>query len=260
MIKKTLVFRFFVPSEYKENVAIRMHLECLKRYSHIFDTAIFSICFENDDMSRADEVEKDLMDCGFVKDVRFVLEENSPLTESLALKKYVLDRLEELDGLVFFGHTKGVTNVRTYSYDVESKLKWVYSLYFYNLEFMSDVERNLIYCYPYVSTFYGALRTTMDNAVSFHYPGTFYWINPMNLYNDVKSGLVTIPKLASRAFAESLPLIYKESDTCHAVACYEQNWMYWYDLYNGDMDAVIKLFGEYDLFYEKYNEIIDKIK
>ena len=259
-MKKTLVFRFFVPSEYKENIAIRMHLECLRRYSHIFDSAIFSICFENDDMSRAAEVEKDIMDCGVVKDVRFVLEENSPFTESIAIKKYILDRLEELDGLVFFGHTKGVTNVKTFSYDVDSKLKWVYSLYFYNLEFIDDVERNLIYCTPYIATFYGALRTTMDECKHFHYPGTFYWINPKGLYNDVNSGLVTIPKLANRSFGESLPIIYETSDTCHAVACYGQRWMYWYDLYHGNMDAVIKLFGEYDLFYRKYNEIIDNIK
>lgn len=259
-MKKTLVFRFFVPSEYKENIAIRMHFESLKRYSHIFDSAIFSICFENDDMSRAAEVEKDIMDCGFVKDVRFVLEENSPFTESIAIKKYILDRLEELDGLVFFGHTKGVTNVKTFSYDVDSKLKWVYSLYFYNLEFIDDVERNLIYCTPYIATFYGALRTTMDECKHFHYPGTFYWINPKGLYNDVNSGLVTIPKLANRSFGESLPIIYETSDTCHAVACYGQRWMYWYDLYHGNMDAVIKLFGEYDLFYRKYNEIIDNIK
>lgn len=259
-MKKTLVFRFFVPSEYKENIAIRIHLECLRRYSHIFDSAIFSICFENNDMSRAAEVEKDIMDCGFVKDVRFVLEENSPFTESIAIKKYILDRLEELDGLVFFGHTKGVTNVRTFSYDVDSKLKWVYSLYFYNLEFIDDVERNLIYCTPYIATFYGALRTTMDECKHFHYPGTFYWINPKGLYNDVNSGLVTIPKLANRSFGESLPIIYETSDTCHAVACYGQRWMYWYDLYHGNMDAVIKLFGEYDLFYRKYNEIIEKIQ
>ena len=259
MVKRTLVFHFFVPKEYKENVAIRMHLECLKRYSHVFDSAIFSICFEDNDMSRAEEVEKDLMDCGFIKDVRFVLVENSQLTESITLKTHIIDRLGDIDGLVFFGHTKGVTNVKTFSYDVESKLKWIYSLYFYNLEFVDEMEKNLLYSYPYISTFFGALRTTMDDGITFHYPGTFYWINPMNLYNDVKSGLVTIPKLANRAFSESLPLIYKTSNTCHAVACHNQGWMEWYDLYNGNMDAVINLFGDEDLFFKNYNDISKQI-
>lgn len=255
MIKKTLVFRFFVPKEYKENIAIKMHFECLKRYSHIFDASIFSICFEDDDMSRAIEVEKDIMDCGFTKDVRFILEENHPLTESIAIKKYILDKLEDFDGLIFFGHTKGVTNVKTYSWDIESKLKWIYCLYFYCLEFMDDVITNLIYSYPYISTFYGPLKSTTDDCKTFYYPGTFYWINPKNLLNDINDGLVSIPKLGNRAFGENLPQIYKTTNTCHAVACHNQNWMHWYDLYNGDMDAVVKFFGDEELFYEKYNEI-----
>ena len=259
MVKKTLVFHFFVPKDYKDNVAIRMHLECLKRYSSVFDSAIFSICFEDNDMSSAEEVEKDLMDCGYIKDVRFVLIENSRLTESITLKTHVIDNLDNIDGLVLFGHTKGVTNVKTYTWDVESKLKWIYSLYFYNLEFINEMEENLLYSYPYISTFYGPLRTTMDGGITFYYPGTFYWINPMNLYNDVKSGMVSIPKLSNRTFAENLPLIYKTSNSCHAVACHDQNWMEWYDLYNGDMDAVIRFFGDEDLFYNNYNEINKQI-
>lgn len=255
MVKKTLVFRFFVPKEYKENIAIRMHLECLKRYSHIFDAAIFSICFEDDDMSLACDVERDILDCGFSGDVRFVLEENSPYTESIALKKYVIDELKDIEGIVLFAHTKGVINVKTYADDIDNKLKWIYCLYFYNLEFVDDVIENLIFCKPHVSTFYGALMTTFDEGKTFHYPGTFYWVNPANLYNDVESGFVKIPQLSNRAYAENLPFIYTRTNTCHATASHNDAWMTYYDLYHGDMNLVVKFFGDYDLYMERYNEI-----
>lgn len=260
MIKRHLVFHFYVPKEYKGNVAIRMHLECLKMYSSLFDSAVFSLCFEDDDKSLAIEVEKDIMDCGFVKDVRFIIEDNTLLTESVTFKNHVIDHLDELDGMVFFGHTKGVTNVKNENYNIENIKKWIFSLYFYSFEFIDEAEKILFYPQPWQATFFGPLKTTYDGGNTFHYPGTFFWLNPSMLYNDIRSGFVEIPKLANRTYAEDMPFIYKESDTCHRVACHNGLSSHHLGLYNVNFDSVIRFFGDYEYFMIKYNEIIEKIK
>ena len=258
-MKKTLVFHFYVPKEYKENEVIRMHLVFLKEYAHIFDSAIFSICFEEKTDELVNEVEHDILSLGFNKDIRMVIEENTILTESVTFKKHIIDRLGELEGMVFFGHTKGVTNKKDHPKRYEDIKKWIYALYFYNLEFVGEVERMLFYSHPWQATFYGALRTTYDKGVTFNYPGTFFWLNPSLLYNDIESGLVKIPKVANRSFVEDLPFIYTESETLHRVVCHNNAWTHPCGYYNVDFDIVVKFFGDFELFTKRYNELMGRV-
>lgn len=260
MIKKHLVFHFYVPKEYKENEAIRIHLQCLRMYSHVFDSAVFAICFEEKTEELIDEVEKDILSLGFKNDVRIVVVENTLLTESVTFKRFVLDEIDRTEGMVFFGHTKGVTNKETYKSRWEDIKKWIVALYFYPLEFVDEAEKKMFYPSPWQITFFGPLMTTYDECKTFNYPGTFFWLNPQLLYNDIKIGMVEIPKMANRSFTEDLPFIYKTGDFCHRVTSHNGIWTHPCGYYNVDFDMVIDYFGDRELFNERYNKINDSIK
>lgn len=226
MVEKTLVFHIYVydDKEYLNNIAYKFHLECLKRYSSIFNKACFNISVENiENEEIIKQVKKDLIDCGF-NNLEIITTINDAYCEVNTFKYFVLDRLETLDSLVFFGHTKGLMNVIDGINYPENILHWVYTMYFFNLEdfIVDDMIKRLIFSYSGIkNTFYGTLRTFVDNFKKSFYPGTFYWVNPMKLYEDIKNGEIIIPKICNRNFCEELPYVYKnEVNAYNGMACY----------------------------------------
>ena len=261
MVEKTLVFHFYVPCDYKENSAIRMHLECLKMYSHVFNHAIFIISVDDKTIHFVEEVEKDLICCGFSGDVRFVVSENDAYCEARTFNEWIYKKLNHYDGLVFFGHTKGVTNVVKYSDYSENTMQWIFALYFYSFEFIEEMEAKMIFAaFGYFRTFFGPLLMKCPqvdgvDSETAHYPGTFYWMNTKRLYDDIESGRAKKMSFKDRFFAEEIPTSYKFYDYAENLDSRMSMWMNHTDLYHCDFSEIIKFYGDYDLFYEKYNEI-----
>ena len=152
-IKKRLVFYFYTFENFMDNRAIKIHLKCLKKYSNVFDNALFIISI--DDVNNSPlifETETELLKLGF-KDIRFKIHKNNGYCESQPFYEEIVRNLKYLDGLTFFGHTKGVTNYAKSDVDIESIDAWLLGMYYLNLEFIPEVEYRMTYS---LSRFFGA--------------------------------------------------------------------------------------------------------
>lgn len=203
MITKNIVFHFYAPEGFENNEAIKIHLACLKRYSHIFDNALFIISVNDiNDTALIGAAEKAIIDCGF-RNIKFKVSENDCYCEAVTFKKEIIDKLGSFDGITFFGHTKGVTNVVNPNMDKISVLKWVAGMYYLNLNFVEEAESVLVKEFKY--SMFGAYKVVDDkieNANRRWYAGTFYWINTNRLANNMKQRGIQIPRLHDRGYAE----------------------------------------------------------
>ena len=160
MIKKHLIFSFFIPNDYETNIAIKMHYACLWKYHDLFDSAEFFIASTDESKKYVDSVKLSLLNIFPCKDIRLKEIENDLFYESRVLKDYVIDKLDEFkETMIFFGHTKGTNDVTRYGGPGEGNrfLKWIYGLYFYSLEFIDEAERKLFTAYHgRFHTFFGS--------------------------------------------------------------------------------------------------------
>ena len=263
MIKKHLIFHFFVPEDYETNIAIRMHYACLWKYHEIFDKAEFFISSTENSKKYVSLVKKSLINIFDCDDIRIKEIENDEFCEGRTLNDYVINRLGDFkDEIVFFGHTKGVTKVE--GDDYERFLKWIFALYYFSFEFMEECEKKLIYAYMgRFRAFFGPMMS--ENGKYAIYPGTFYWLNPMEIKNDLDNGDIKIPKLSNRAFAEGFPSIYPyvitngradgKVDGHNGIVSN----FYDFDFYHGNFDEIIAHYGDYETFMDEYNNSFRQI-
>lgn len=202
---KRLIFHFYAEKNYKENRAIKIHLNCLKYYSHIFDEALFCIAIDDaEDKDLYKSVEKDLIDCGF-KDIRFKEVKNDVYREARTFYEEVARNMSNLDGMTFFGHTKGYTNYirMPNGATVESLDQWITGLYYFSLNNVEEVEQNL-FGQPFFNNFYGSfLSYCKIDCFGQDFPlysGTFFWVNGLQLSQEK---FWHIPKLDTLAYAEN---------------------------------------------------------
>lgn len=269
MIKKHLIFHFFIPDDYETNVAIKMHYACLWKYSNVFDSAEFFISSTEESKIYIGSVKQSLINVFQCKDIRFKEVENDPYFEARTFKENVLYRIEEYEEtMVFFGHTKGVRDVVMFEESKEFFLKWIYALYFYSLEFVKEAELKLFTIFHGRKyTFFGSLPLVYTDGTNCIFAGAFYWTNPMTLRKDIKSGEVIPKSFNDRAFAEEFPSIYKRTFNNGFVMCktgghncIEGNWDDFEFFGDGNFDDIAMHFGEYDKFIEGYNELINEIQ
>lgn len=210
--KKRLIFSFYAFDGYNDNMAIKLHLQCLKHYANVFDEALFVILV--DDINNKDlvnEIKKKLIDCGF-NDISFKVRKNTGYCEAKTFLDEIVCNMKYLDGLTFFGHTKGSTNVQNKDAVIESIEAWILGMYFLNLEYIDEVESTLT---DMGERFFGAFLSCFPYSKNKYrqYNGTFYWLNCLAIYDDYKSGWIEIPKsIDNRGFAERFPFtLYKDS-------------------------------------------------
>jgi hypothetical protein len=262
MISKKLVFHIYAydSDDYFENVAYKMHMLCLKQYSYVFNKACFNISVDNtNNVEQIKRIKKDIIDCGF-GDLEIIVTKNDYYCEVNTFKYFVLDKLGSSNDLIFFGHTKGIMNVIDGINYPENILHWIFTMYYFNLEdiYIEYMQKRLIHSYGgFKKTFYGGLRTFFDEINASFYPGTFYWINQMKLYEDNLNGCVRIPNIYNRNFCEDLPTIYaNKNDKFNGLSSFNEigidEWLYddndWESLSNkiscGDNVKYLQLYNE----------------
>lgn len=217
-IKKRLVFHFYLPNDGYKTGANELHLRCLKRYSYIFDEVIIVIVHdEGVDINNIASLEKELNEIFHQSKVTFKIAENTYLRDSQTFYDEIASKMDELDGITFFAHNKGLTNINSGKFEKEKIYKWVAALYFGCLEFYNEAE----YCLTEVRNFgYGTLFDIVDiNVVedksmidilysdlgkySYLYTGTFFWINTQCLKGFMDRKGIELPKMVDRWYAEN---------------------------------------------------------
>lgn len=197
------VFHFYAGRDWRDNIANQCHFNCIKKYHEIFSDATIVIA-KGEGISEQDvcEVRKSFVEVMGDTTVTFKTVTNSPYYEALTFKTEIIDNAEKIDGLTFFGHNKGVSNVLNKEISKDAVLTWICGMYFYCLGFIDEVEHRL--CTEPNYTFYGAYlmeEPYIKNAGHCWYAGTFYWVNTGRLLALTKK----IPEMFDRQYAEWLP-------------------------------------------------------
>lgn len=184
MISHRLIYAYYIGNEFSK--IHELHLKLLSIYINEFDNVDFILLF--DDENSIDETVSIIKSYINRQDINFItLQNNSMYREGIVYKSYVIDRLDEFEEneLVFFGHTKGVTNELNKTYDANTRL-WIELMYWGNLEKIYIVNNELLIndnvCF---GTIYNYDESSLVKY-KWQYTGSFQWINPKRLYNIVK--------------------------------------------------------------------------
>lgn len=222
--EKRLVFHFYVKEGWKTFITNRIHLECLKYYSYIFNEVIFVISVDDiTDNELIRDIELNILDLNFTPNISFKIVENNYLRDSQTFYDYIATKLDTYDGLTFFAHNKGTTNLN--SYELENVINWITSMYFLSLEYVDEAVYSLtdgrelsygsllneIKPYDIEVTEEGIAprkKFAEKNNVflgehKYLYMGTFFWVNGLSIYEYMRKNDIDLPKLTDRWYAEN---------------------------------------------------------
>lgn len=237
LIKRRLVYHFFISDNYATNDVYKIHFACLEYFADIFDEAVFIITSNNENAPYM-EVENKLLN--IFKNTRVTIEvkTNTELCEAETFYNEVVKKNENV--LTFFFHTKGITNIR--DCDKDNIIQWILMIYYYSLNFQTDMEEQLLFC-PYI-TFYGSCKGIINitnktlSSGSTIYMGCGYWINNGRLLDKEND----IPQIKDRWYGEMLPYSFKEKYKGSYKDVYIKNHNYYYD----DNEKIVDILEWYD--------------
>lgn len=262
LIKKRLVFSFYLDENTFENEANILHFKLLRRYLPQFDEVVFVI-IKNDNIPPEMVKRLQRLILTFYNgDIFFKLYPNTEYKESYVFKKEIVDKMKTLDGYTLFGHNKGITNM-TWAEKDEIK-KWICGLYYFNFppDFISELNN-------FNRLFFGAFKTDIAKHSMFHdsfmakwlYSGTFYWGNYQTIDRYIRKMNIELPPLSDRWYDENWP----------GTVCKQEYGFTWGQRYvvgspvNYDnVDSWLQVCyppecGIYQAFIDFYNEIENEI-
>ncbi len=196
-MKLKFVYWFYAPNR-EFPIIYKYHFACLRRYINVFDDILIILAVDDtNDIAYINKLEKMFLDLNIGKNLSFKIYQNDPIfREALGFKNEIIDNLYNSKELVFFGHSKGFTNI------LSPSLKyWIAAMYYFNLSNIDKVKYHLM---EDLSMFYGytVMRgAAVSNKYNWHYPGSFYWLNCPAIAAEVKH----IPNFTNRFYAEMFP-------------------------------------------------------
>lgn len=257
MLKKKLVFYLYYADSKNSEEFYNFHFSCLKKYCHIFDEAVFVISVDDvSDYHLIREAEDKILDIFKGTSVSFDIHKNDKMHEVYAFEKYVINTKDK-DGLVFFGHSKGFSNIK--KFDKEYIYKWIAGMYYFNLNFMDEVENLLL---ETKSISYGSFlmhdELNETNKYRWFYIGTFFWINLGKLENYIRQNNIELPLICDRAYAEEfLGNIYPFEQLPYAASHLNRALINARDFYHYINEYISMMYYEDELkeFYEFFDAI-----
>lgn len=242
---RRLVFHFFITKDWRENKVYDLHFNCLQYYKDCWDEAYFALSTEDtSDTESLLEVKRKLFDIfKDTKRLEFETIQNTPYGEVSTFKKEVIDRLG-YDDVVFFAHTKGVTDVIRHHMEPEYVYSVVCGLYYFSLKnavrkegVVDEITQELEISTDFLS--YGSFMTQfrykehVKNRYEWYYAGTFFWINGKRLKHYIQINNIELPEVVDRYYAENflghiypIQLIDMEHESLTLALSYRQRWLY----------------------------------
>ena len=251
--KLTMVFSFFLTENFENKRYNKIHGYFIDKYSNVFDEVRITILIDDiENTELINSCKKWFVDKIHCNDVVFKVRKNTYNCESAVFMEEIASKMDELCGLCFFGHNKGISIYELYPECKDNIDIWVAGLWYLNLNFLDEVKYNLMF---YKHIMYGAFMTDESNSDTFekaktHYAGTFYWINPSSY--TITYGH-NIHLLSERWFAEDFPI--------HIMPELKYSHKFWYiytiDYYSSIGNYINSFFNEDELpdFYKTLDEI-----
>lgn len=224
-IKKRLVFHFYISPDGVDTYTNRIHFQCLSMLPKVFDEALFVISIDDtNDINAIEELEMKLIDCNITNNIEFKIKENDFLRDAGTFYDEIICHLEDFDGLTFFGHNKGTTNIDAKHPETKKRTElWIMSMYFGNFYDIDSVDVQLT---EERKLAYGTLLNEITDKTRlatepyftmgercYFYCGTFFWVNGRTIAqylkrNNIKINAITDRWYAENFFADNFPIEY----------------------------------------------------
>lgn len=199
--KRRLIFSFYLTNENLYDEINQLHLRLLSKYMDRFDEIIFCIIVDCDvKYSVVNELQKIIVNM-VCKNITFKIYENTNYRESYVLYNEIATKLNILDGLTFFGHNKGISDV----FGIDNIKIWIAALYFFSFE--TELPSNELNG----PMMYGPLKSVgcnykfryaIQNNFDWTYCGTFFWIKCQEVASYINFWDRKIPSLTTRWYSE----------------------------------------------------------
>ena len=222
-MKKKLVYHIWCPTSEltdEQRFIFNLHFQLLKYYSNIFDDVQINVACDDLEFPLINKIRHKILDIFNRADQNVYIKtvQNTQLREGKTCYEEVFAPGSEYDGIVFFGHTKGLTNVLKINI-FDSIKYWVCALYWFSLNFMDECEHYM----NNTEAFYGSLLNKYEDRALWIYSGSFYWTNIHNVkYRLSYTSSNTIKSLSalSRSYAELIPSILFPEFTTACSKCH----------------------------------------
>jgi len=233
-MKRNLVFYYYININNIPDY-IYQHLFLLEKYKDIFNGhCIIFIATDDKITPIVESILKSFFN--FLPNATLKVVKNHPENRE---SEYFIEQLELLksldndESITFYGHSKGTT----YDTDI-CVLKWLVAMYYFNLETLVTVEKNLE-----SNLFSGVFRVDIPCppwvCVDWHYSGTFFWFNTKKLFGLDNWSEFNIDRFSTESFP--------------ATKCDISSGSLSEDLFNDYTTAMIRYpFNRYDLRYDGY--------
>lgn len=260
---KTLIYYLYAPRIIPD--IYDLHIRLLNQYIYIFDNINLYIGIDNRESNKKyiiDLYTMYLSKSNLSKSINIIPIENDPVDrEGKCFKEYVIDKLSDYD-IVLFGHGKGISN-----YKNKSLIEWINGLYYFNLNYIDDVEDTLINNNQCSYGSYFLSHSLLYNRFKWIYSGGFQWINCKVLKSYIDNNKINVDKfynnlhkrilyndVASRWFSEGFLgcLFPKELANFYGTKCYDklESMKMFYNDYTNSQEHMRTIVGnkEYDKF------------
>ena len=207
-MKKKMVFHFYCDYGWKTNPAVKLHLECIKHYSHFLDDVVVVICTDRiEDKEFINGVKCSVVNAVDCNSLTINVVKNTSLREAKTFFDEVVNK--DYDGVVLFTHTKGYTNFDDDTYNKQCIKEWIVSSYWINFNFLDEMELSLSYGTKVNNAlFYGAFLIYSPDGILLEqaaYAGSMFWTNMRNVNHEMFLNGEKVPQLSSRMSAEQFP-------------------------------------------------------
>lgn len=245
---KRLVYAFYNKPDWENDYITLLHCKMLERYINVFDEVVFCIIIDDlSDTNAIKKIEKHILTI-YNKNITFKIVENNNYRETYVFYTEIFLKMKQLDGLTFFAHTKGQSEMESR----EEAIAFILGSYFFSLENTDNIDK-----YP----FYGSFKMLNNSPLSmkgnrydWFYVGTFFWGNYNKIYNEHKNNFVLF---SNRWFNEMFPGWLYESEKCGSLGnCY-------FDVAKGKPNNAFELtlnsYGSLDIFKDYvilYEELV----
>lgn len=267
-MKKRLVFFIYVDVAYRNSKIYDVHFYNLKQFRGCFDCCTFWLSlkdFSKENIEFASEIVCKLLNCGYLENTEFKMHENDVLREARCFDKEIFSHIcGSVNEVVFFGHTKGLSN--TFN---DSVLVWITSMYYFGLNFKEDIDSAFYYGGVVGKAFYGFPLMKMSRPfcewirTPYMYAGTFYWTNTEKARRLKEFYGYELENISDRGYAETFPSNNFNFDNFYT---HKEKILPSWDLYSYSRNGLEMYFGQYyegDIekknFYEYYDKMISEL-
>lgn len=267
-MRKKLVFFLYIGDDrapqdrISAGLVAKAHIYCLKKYRDVFDEAKFVLSMKEELIGNSKLISsyvEFLMGLGYIENVEFVVEKNTPFRESKTFRYEIVDSKDNEGKLVFFAHLRGESN------ENEEVARWVFSNYYYALSRRWEIDYWLV---QNMKVFYGFPLTDCraTNGLSyevlpfnkFYFLGSIFWTNVTLLREVMRTRGITPPKLANRFYSENFPgnVINYELISTYGFVSAERGW----DCYTQFNGLLEEWCGRSGNSIEEFNAEFEKVK